>query len=296
MASSGSCRYFTNDRDTEHYPSNENEGMSLKRQTQEIVGRPYRHALFYNFSESMLLNKKYMAHFTRLAIFVTTFLGCSSIGATEIKTALEIKAKCKQSASSLIAEQREQFVYDCLASAGITSSKPLSDTSHVKLIKQFTEVSLTLREELQRTRDSGSVFAIEPQSRKWCARFLKDLGALENMSVPLVPDDVAADMILDSGPSLIIEGKRITFATVPVEWHEKEYLITVYGSCADYGPHGEYSECSAPVQWFNVYKAISPSKALNEMGAPVCSTQLYSRDAFEYWKPRTKPIEFRLEK
>lgn len=246
--------------------------------------------------ESMMFDKQYIARSTRLAVFVAIFFGYSSIGATGISTALEIQAKCKQSASSLIAAKREQFVYDCLASAGVTSSKPLSDPPHVKLIKQFAEASLTLREELQRTRDSGSVFAIEPESRKWCARFLKDLSTLENMSVPLVPDDATTDMILDSGPSLMIEGKKIIFLTVPVEWHQKNYLITVYGSCADYGPHGEHSECSAPVQWFTVYDGIARSRTLNETGAPACSTQLYSRDAFEYWKPRTKPIEFRLKK
>jgi len=34
---------------TEHHSSNENEGMNLRRKTQEIVGEPYRYALFYNF-------------------------------------------------------------------------------------------------------------------------------------------------------------------------------------------------------------------------------------------------------
>lgn len=36
-------------RGTEPHSSNENEGMNLRRKTQEIVGGPYRYALFYNF-------------------------------------------------------------------------------------------------------------------------------------------------------------------------------------------------------------------------------------------------------
>jgi hypothetical protein len=36
-------------RGTEYHSFNENEGMNLRRKTQEIVGGPYRYALFYNF-------------------------------------------------------------------------------------------------------------------------------------------------------------------------------------------------------------------------------------------------------
>jgi len=34
---------------TKHQTSNENKAMNLRRKTQEIVGGPYRYALFYNF-------------------------------------------------------------------------------------------------------------------------------------------------------------------------------------------------------------------------------------------------------